>query len=191
MAVETITHKDYREDRLTTTTQAEKHRICLELLRICTPAKDIDDRSRYKADDIKKCLNTPESISYLQDLAPRIARVFDNTDALRRAKKSGLKTDRVKFGLLNSALYTTYGLKIKAIDKHSRHYYLVGSFDNNNAPKLPLYQTGKEIYWENGKDTRYGYSKLSPDEILMDNLLENKLEFQMGQVRSGYIRLSV
>ena len=94
-----------------------------------------------------------------------MARVFDNTDALRRAKKSGLKTDRAKLSLLNSALYTTYGLKIKAIDKYSRHYHLVGSFDNNNAPKLPPYQTGKEIYWENGKDTRYGYSKLSPDEI--------------------------
>ncbi|RGB21493.1 hypothetical protein C1646_777874 [Rhizophagus diaphanus] len=44
-AVEAITHKDYREDRLTTITWAEKHRICLELLKICTPARDIDDRA--------------------------------------------------------------------------------------------------------------------------------------------------
>jgi len=43
-AVEAISHKDYREDRLTTATWAERHRICLELLRICTPARDIDDR---------------------------------------------------------------------------------------------------------------------------------------------------
>ncbi len=119
-------------------------------------------------------MNTPESILYLQDLAPKIVRVFDNTDALRRAKKSGLKTDRTKLGLLNSALYTTYGLKIKAIDKYSRHYHLIRSFDNNNTLKLPPYQIGKEIYWENEKDTQYGYSKLSPDEILMNNLLENK-----------------
>src|SRR5436190_2288550 len=67
-AVEAITRKDYREDRLTTATRAEKHRICLELLKICTPAKDIDDRARYKTDDVKGCLNTSESITYLQDL---------------------------------------------------------------------------------------------------------------------------
>ncbi|RGB21659.1 hypothetical protein C1646_777574 [Rhizophagus diaphanus] len=173
-AVEVITRKDYREDRLTTITRTEKHQICLELLKTCTPAKDIDDRSRYKTDDAKTCLNSPESVSYLQNLVPKMARVFDNIDALCRAKKSGLKTDRAKLGLLNSALYITYGLKIKAIDKHSRYYHLVELFNNNNALKLPLYQTGKEIYWENGKDTRYGYSKLAPDEILMDNLLKNK-----------------
>jgi hypothetical protein len=34
---------------------------------------------------------------------------------------------------------------------------------------LPSYQTGKEIYWENGNDTRYGYSKLSSDELLTKN----------------------
>ncbi|GES77220.1 hypothetical protein GLOIN_2v1777834 [Rhizophagus clarus] len=61
-----------------------------------------------------------------------------------------------------------------AMDKHSRHYYLVGSFDNNDSPDLPPYQTGKEIYWKNGEDTRYGYSKLPPDELLMENLLEGK-----------------
>ena len=44
MAVETITRKDYRKDRLTTMTQAERHNICLELLRNCTPVKDINDK---------------------------------------------------------------------------------------------------------------------------------------------------
>jgi hypothetical protein len=43
-AVEAITRKKYREDRLTTINRAERHRICLELLKICTPARDIDDR---------------------------------------------------------------------------------------------------------------------------------------------------
>ncbi|RIB03003.1 hypothetical protein C2G38_2226291 [Gigaspora rosea] len=54
--------------------------------------RNIDNRVRYKADDVKMCINSPEAISYLQDLVPRMARVFNNTDALRRAKKSGLKT---------------------------------------------------------------------------------------------------
>ena len=35
-AVGTITRKDYREDKLIIATRAERHRICLELLRICT-----------------------------------------------------------------------------------------------------------------------------------------------------------
>jgi hypothetical protein len=96
-----------------------------------------------------------------------MARVFDNTDVLRRAKKSGLKTVRAKLGLLNSALHSAYGLKFKAIDKGCRYYHLVGSFDSKDAPGLPSYQTGKEIYWVNEKDTRYGYSEFSPDEILM------------------------
>ena len=87
-AVEAITRKDYREDRLTTVTRAERHSICLELLRNCTPVKDIDDRVRYKADDVKTCMNSPELISYLQGLVPKMARVFDNTDASRSAKKS-------------------------------------------------------------------------------------------------------
>ncbi|RGB22732.1 hypothetical protein C1646_775621 [Rhizophagus diaphanus] len=60
------------------------------------------------------------------------------------------------------------------MDKHSRHYHLVGSFDNNDFPELPLYQTGKEIYWTNSEDTQYGYSKLPPDELLMKNLLKEK-----------------
>ncbi|CAB5199191.1 unnamed protein product [Rhizophagus irregularis] len=42
-AVEAIIRKDYREDKLIIATRAERHRICLELLRICIPAKDIDD----------------------------------------------------------------------------------------------------------------------------------------------------
>ncbi len=114
-------------------------------------------------------MDSPESISYLQGLVPKMARVFDNTDASRSAKKSGLKTIWAKLGLLNSALYATYGLKFKAIDKNRRHYHLVGSFDSKDAPRLPSYQTGEEIYWENRKDTWYGYSKLPPDELILDN----------------------
>ena len=166
MAVEAISRKDYREDRLTTATRAERHRICLELLRICTPARDIDDRTRYKADEVKTRMGSPKSISYFQGLVPKMARVFDNTDASRSANKLGLKTIRAKLGLLNASLYATYGLKFKAIDKNRRHYHLVGSFDSKDAPRLPSYQTGEEIYWENGEDIRYGYSKLPPDELI-------------------------
>ncbi|CAB4434019.1 unnamed protein product [Rhizophagus irregularis] len=127
MAVKAIIRKDYREDRLTITTQAKRHRICLKLLRICTPARDIDNRVRYKADDVKTRLNSPESISYLQDLVPKMARVFDNTDTSRSAKKLELKTIRAKLGLLNSVLYTTYGLKFKVIDYTcSRNLYEAG-----------------------------------------------------------------
>ncbi|GBC10685.1 hypothetical protein RclHR1_09820004 [Rhizophagus clarus] len=90
-AVEAIARKDYREDRLTITTCAERHQICLELLRNCTPARVIDNRLRYKANDVKTHIDSPESISYLQDLVPKMAQVFDNTDVLCRAKKSGLK----------------------------------------------------------------------------------------------------
>jgi len=150
-AVEAITRKDYREDRLTTITRAERHRICLELLKICTPARDIDDRARYKSDVVKMRLNSPESITHLQDLVLKMARVFDNTDASRRVKKSGLKTDRAKLGLLNSALHATYGLKFKAVDRSRRYYRLDGSFDTKDAPRIPSYQTGEEIYWENGE----------------------------------------
>ena len=153
MAVEAISRKDYREDRLTTATRAERHRICLELLRICTPARDIDDRARYKADEVKTRMGSPESTSYLQGLVPKMARVFDNTDASRSAKKSGLKTIRAKLGLLNASLYATYELKFKAVDKSQRYYHLVGLFDNKDASKFPSYQTGEEIYWKNGKDT--------------------------------------
>ncbi|GBB94348.1 hypothetical protein RclHR1_02340005 [Rhizophagus clarus] len=82
-AVKAIIRKDYRDDKLAVATRAERHRICLKLLRIYSP----------------------ESISHLQNLVPKMARVFDNTDASRRAKKSGLKTDKTKLALLNSALY--------------------------------------------------------------------------------------
>jgi len=106
-----------------------------------------------------------------------MARVFDNTDASRSAKKSGLKTIRAKLSLLNSALYATYGLKFKAIDKNRRHYHLVGSFDSKDAPRLPSYQMGEEIYWENRKDTWYGYSKLLPNELILDNFTSsNKVD---------------
>jgi hypothetical protein len=74
-----------------------------------------------------------------------MARVFDNTDASRSAKKSGLRTVQAKLGLLNSALHTTYGLKFKAMDKHSRHYHLVRSFDNNDSPELPHTKQGKKF----------------------------------------------
>ena len=101
-----------------------------------------------------------------------MARVFDNTDASRSAKKSGLKTIRAKLGLLNSALYATYGLKFKAINNKHGHYHLVGSFDSEN-PKLPSYQTREEIYWDNGKDTRYAYSKLTSDELLINTSIDS------------------
>jgi hypothetical protein len=84
IAVEAIIHKDYRDDKLAIATRAERHQICLELLRICTPDKDIDDRARYKANDVKVHIDSPESISHLQDLVPKMTRVFDNTDASRR-----------------------------------------------------------------------------------------------------------
>src|SRR3954451_1706334 len=98
-----------------------------------------------------------------------MVRVFGNTDASRNAKKLELKTDQAKLGLLNASLYTTYELKFKAIDKNCRHYHLVGSFDSKDALRLPSYQTGKKIYWENGEDTRYGYSKLPLDELILNN----------------------
>jgi Origin of replication binding protein len=164
-AVEAITREDYRNDRLTTVTQSEKHRICLDLLKTCTPVKDIDDRNRYKVNDVKTCLNSPESIQYLQNLVPKMARVFDNTDASRSAKKSGLKSDKSKLGLLNSALSAIYGIKFKTTNNKNTHYRLVGAFDNEDAPKLPPYQTGEGQFYENGEDMRYGYSKLSPDEL--------------------------
>ena len=139
VAVEVITHKDYRKNKLIVATRAEKHRICLELLKTCTSVRDVDDRARYKADDVKTRLNSPESISFLQGLVPKMARVFDNTDASRRIKKSELKTVRAKLGLLNSTLYATYGLKFKATNKKLTQYHLVGSFDNEDALKLPSY----------------------------------------------------
>ncbi|RIB18313.1 hypothetical protein C2G38_2036999 [Gigaspora rosea] len=164
-AVEAITRENFRNDRLTTATQAEKHRICLELLKICTPVKDINDRNKCKGNDIKACLESSKSIKYLQELVPKMSRVFDNADSFQRAKKTGLKTLRSKLGLLNSALYATYRLKLKTTDKSLRYYSLVGVFDKAYTPELPLYQTGEGQFYENGEDIRYGYSKLSPDEI--------------------------
>ncbi|CAH1768321.1 13091_t:CDS:2, partial [Entrophospora sp. SA101] len=151
-AIKAITREDYRNDRLTTVTQAEKHRICLELLKTCTPIKDIDDRNRYKVNDVKTRLNSPESIQYLQNLVPKMARVFDNTDAFRSAKKSGLKSDKAKLGLLNSALSAIYGIKFKTTNNKNTHYHLVGAFDNEDAPKLPSYQTGEGPFYESGED---------------------------------------
>ncbi|GES73971.1 putative helicase [Rhizophagus clarus] len=137
-AVEAIIRKDYRDDKLAVATRAERHRICLELLRICTPAKDIDDRARYKADDVKAHIDSPESTSYFQGLVPKMARVFDNTDASR------------------------------TINKKLTHYHLVGSFDSKGIPKFSSYQTGEEVYWDNGEDIRYAYSKLTPDKLLLE-----------------------
>ncbi|PKK56864.1 hypothetical protein RhiirC2_799142 [Rhizophagus irregularis] len=104
-----------------------------------------------------------------------MAQVFDNTDASRSAKKSGLKTDKMRLGLLNSALYATYGLKFKATNKKRTQYHLVGSFDSEDAPKLPSYQTGEELYWNNGEDIQYAYSKLTPDELLLEEDSETSL----------------
>ena len=53
-----------------------------------------------------------------------MARVFDNTDASRSAKKSGLRTVRAKLGLLNSALYATYGLKFNFGFMYNPHHQM-------------------------------------------------------------------
>ncbi|RIA94567.1 hypothetical protein C1645_817844 [Glomus cerebriforme] len=110
-----------------------------------------------------------------------MAQVFDNTDASCKAKKSGLKTDQTKLGLLNSALYATYGLKFKAIDRSCRYYYLDGSFDTKDTPRLPSYQTDGEIYWKNRKDTRYSTCsektiKEMAQRIVQDNLSERNVK---------------
>jgi hypothetical protein len=132
-------------------------------------------------------MDSSESVSYLQDLVPKMARVFDNVDASRSAKKSGLKTIRAKLGLLNSALHATYGLKFKATNKKLTHYHLVGSFDNEDAPKLPSYQTGEEVYWNNGEDTRYAYSKLSSDELLLEKFSEVPFNHSSSRVNTVQI----
>jgi hypothetical protein len=61
-------------------------------------------------------------------------------------------------------------LKFKATNKKLTQYHLVGSFDNEDTLKLPSYQTGEEVYWNNGEDTRYAYSKLTSDELLLEKL---------------------
>ena len=129
-------------------------------------------------------MSSPELTLYLQGLVPKIARVFDNTDVSHRIKKSELKTVRAKLGLLNSALYTTYGLKLKATNKKSSYYHLVSPFDSSDAPKLPLYQTGEEIYWENGKDTRYAYSKLTSGELLLEKLSKTSFDLSFSKVNT-------
>jgi hypothetical protein len=73
MAVKAIFHKDYREDRFTTAIQAERHRICLELLRICILARDIDDRAQYKTDEVKTCISSLKLTLYFQGLVPKMA----------------------------------------------------------------------------------------------------------------------
>ncbi|RGB25895.1 hypothetical protein C1646_771128 [Rhizophagus diaphanus] len=45
-----------------------------------------------------------------------------------------------------------------------------------DAPRLPSYQTGEEIYWENGQDTQYGYSKLPPDELIDNFTISSKVD---------------
>ncbi|PKK58688.1 hypothetical protein RhiirC2_795920 [Rhizophagus irregularis] len=82
-------------------------------------------------------------------------------------------------------LYATYGLKFKAINNKHAHYHLVGSFDSENSPKLPSYQTGDEVYWDNGKDTRYAYSKLTSDELLLEK--DSKSSLDPGLVNSAQI----
>ncbi|CAG8838525.1 28638_t:CDS:1, partial [Gigaspora margarita] len=37
--------------------------------------------------------------------------------------------------------------------------------DSEDASKLPAYQTGEGQFYENGKEMRYEYSKLSPNEL--------------------------
>ncbi|CAG8804232.1 17117_t:CDS:2, partial [Gigaspora rosea] len=122
----------------------KKHLICLELLKICTPIKDIDDRNKYKDDDIKARLESFKSIKYLQELVPKMSQfliIQIHSDSFQYAKKTVLKTFRSKLGLLNSAHYATYGLKLKATNKKGGPFY------------------------ENSEDMRYGYSRLSPDEL--------------------------
>ncbi|CAG8658474.1 3311_t:CDS:1, partial [Paraglomus occultum] len=62
-------------------------------------------------------------------------------------------------------LSATYGIKFKATNNKRTHYHLVGPFDKESAPELLPYQTGEGQFYENGEDIRYGYSKLSPDEL--------------------------
>ena len=57
-----------------------------------------------------------------------------------------------------------------------RYYRLDGSFDTKDAPRLPSYQTGEEIYWENGQDTQYGYSKLPPNKLIDNFTISSKVD---------------
>ncbi|RIA85565.1 hypothetical protein C1645_830615 [Glomus cerebriforme] len=120
-------------------------------------------------------------------LVPKMAQVFDNVDASCSAKKLGFKTIQAKLSLLNLALHVTYGLKFKAINTKHTHYHLVSLFDSGDAPKLLLYQTGEEIYWENGEDTQYAYSKLSSDKLLLEKFSEVPFDHSSSRVNSTKI----
>ncbi|CAG8754090.1 2790_t:CDS:2 [Cetraspora pellucida] len=89
---------------------------------------------------------------------------IDNETAVGAITCKNYREDR--FTTVTS-LHSMYELKFKAIDKDCRYYYLVESFDSRDTSALPPYQMGKEIYWENERNTRNEYSKLSPDEILI------------------------
>ena len=84
--------------------------------------------------------------------------------------------DKAKLDLLNFALYATYRLKFKATNKKRTQYHLVGSFDGEDAPKLPSYQTGEEVYWNNGEDIQYAYSKLTSDKLLLEEDIKTSLD---------------
>ncbi|CAG8472162.1 4665_t:CDS:2 [Gigaspora rosea] len=77
-----------------------------------------------------------------------MAWVFDNTNKSRSAKKSGLKSDKAKLGLLNSALSAIYRIKFKTTNNKNTNYHLVGAFDNEDAPKLLPYQTEEGPFYE-------------------------------------------
>ncbi|RIA93671.1 hypothetical protein C1645_819079 [Glomus cerebriforme] len=117
MAIETIIHKDYKNNKFIVTTRAERYQIWLELLKNC-----------------------------ILGLVSKMIQIFDNMNVSHKTKKLELKTVQIKLGLLNSALYITYGLKLKVINKKSLYYHLVNPFNSSNTSKLFLYQIGKEIY---------------------------------------------
>jgi hypothetical protein len=78
-------------------------------------------------------------------------------------------------------------LKFKATNKKLTHYHLVGSFDNEDAPRLPSYQTGEEVYWNNGKDARYAYSKLTSDELVLEKLSKGLFDSGFSKVNTVQI----
>ncbi|CAG8516732.1 14479_t:CDS:2 [Cetraspora pellucida] len=116
-------------------------------------------------DIVKLCLESSKSMKYLQDLVPKMAQVFDNTNMSCSAKKPGLKSNKAKLGLLNLALSTTYGIKFKATNNKQTHYYLVGLFDKESTSKLLPYQTDEGQFYKNSKDICFGYSKLLSDKL--------------------------
>ncbi|RHZ80881.1 hypothetical protein Glove_131g53 [Diversispora epigaea] len=100
------------------------------------------------------CLELLKTCTSVKDIDDKNRYKFDitKTNASRSTKKSGLKSDKAKLDLLNSVLFTTYEIKFKAIDNNRKYYHLVGKFD-------------KRPFYENSEDIRYGYSKLSLNEI--------------------------